>query len=575
MDAFLMSAKCGPSPSFHRRLLLITRLFSFRRAPRTGPAEGWRWGCAVPLLVGIASVTLLAAQNADRGIRAWDLIFPLAFALPIGVVGWLAAGLAVRQVPSRSVLAGILTAVVLFGGRAARAISVLGLVPWGELAFSVLLPVGLLGLWAYWRPSMPWGIVRFLGVGGMILVLLNAAAMRPIFWEAPVRPSDSSVSNELDAIDQAGAELPDIYFILLDSYSGQRSLREIYDLEISPFLDSLRTFGFEISQASHANYTSTFLSMASMLEWDYLDALLATHSSDDQDRSAVYALLHDNATTRFLKEQGYRVKFYRSSYPPLRSSPTADIHVPPWTLAEFEVTWLSQTLIFGAIRGFCRLVSCGEEGPPFAPDAASDHEAKFRALVAPEGTHAPEFHLAHFLLPHEPFVFRADCSHRETSYWPSAITEENESRIRVMYSEQVQCTNRKILEAVRDILSRKGARPIIILQSDHGYARFPDGRPRPIDQVPADRVRERFDIFAAYLLPEGVSIDYPGITPINAMRSIFSAVFDLDLPPLADRSYWSSFERPYDFTPVEMDALWPDPADAPLPVPGQQGPGRN
>jgi hypothetical protein len=59
------------------------------------------------------------------------------------------------------------------------------------------------------------------------------------------------------------------------------------------------------------------------------------------------------------------------------------------------------------------------------------------------------------------------------------------------------------------------------------------------------------DVFAAYLLPGAPpGLVYDSISPLNAMRAVMRYYYGLDLPPLADASYWSSSKRPYDFTRV-------------------------
>jgi len=38
------------------------------------------------------------------------------------------------------------------------------------------------------------------------------------------------------------------------------------------------------------------------------------------------------------------------------------------------------------------------------------------------------------------------------------------------------------------------------------------------------------------------------VTPVNVVRLVLRQYFIADLPPLPDVSYWSSAERPYEFT---------------------------
>jgi hypothetical protein len=511
----------------------------------------------VPFLVGVISVTSLAAVNAERGLRPSDLAMPLALSLLIGLTAWVAAGLVAREPNGRGLVAGAAVGAVLFGGGVANWLPGVESAPLMALAVGVGLLAAPFALWRWVRPNAgPATFLRFLCLSGLLLLGFNLLSLRGLLWEPAGAPSHAGATGgevETEA-------LPDIYFILLDAYSGPRSLYDIYDLEITSFTDSLEALGFEVAYESHANYTATFLAMSAMLDWDYPDHILAGKTPSSRSRGPLYGLLHDNRTTRFLNELGYDVVFYRSSYPPLRWSRMAQLHLPEAApRGEFEIRWLARTLLFTVGRAACDVVPCGKEGrPEFLPETASDHLAKFEMLAAAgaDGA-APRFHYAHVMLPHEPFLFSHDCTPLGQSYWPSDISEENEHEIRQMYRDQVECVNRQVLLLVDGILSIGEPEPVIILQSDHGYARLEDARPRPLLEMSPDRVRERLDLFAAYHLPgDAGQITYPGITPVNAMRSVFREVFGLDLPPVEDRSFWSSFERPYDFTPIDVDALW-------------------
>ena len=64
-------------------------------------------------------------------------------------------------------------------------------------------------------------------------------------------------------------------------------------------------------------------------------------------------------------------------------------------------------------------------------------------------------------------------------------------------------------------------------------------------------VWERVAIFNAYYLPAaGLDRLYLTITPVNTFRVIFDAVFESNLGTLEDLTYYSSWQRPYQFTDV-------------------------
>ena len=503
---------------------------------------------SLPFLIATLSVTILAAQNADRGIGPLDLPLIFGFALLVAGTCWVAAGLGTKQSPYRGILAAFLVGVLLFGGRITDALTATGVDY--RLALGLLLVVSGVAwvILVHRKPPIPVRAVRILAIAAATLILLNVVAMRPMFWETPaMSPPEPIISTSI----QEQQARPNIYFIVLDAYSGPTSLKEIYGLDIEDFITSLEDMGFVVPRSSRANYTATFLALGSMLGMDYLDSLLGPLDPSSSDRGRVYNLLHDNATTRLLREKGYRIVFHRSAYPPLNSSTTADVHLPAFGIGEFQVAWVLQTSGPRIYRAVCDLLSCEPDaGLPFSPDGPGALLSKFEALGSGEGADTgPVFHYAHFLLPHEPLQFHADCTPREARYWGIDDSEVSPIEVHSMYVDQVLCANRLALQTVRDILRREVPAPVIIMQSDHGYARFPTGRPPALDEVSQDQVDERMDVFAAYHVPGlGTDLTYDGVTPVNAIRAIFSDVFELDLAPLPDHSYWSSFDRPYDFT---------------------------
>ena len=62
------------------------------------------------------------------------------------------------------------------------------------------------------------------------------------------------------------ADAPDVYVILLDGYARADVLANAFGYDDSPFLDGLRSDGFEVADASHSNYLVTNLSVSSLPE---------------------------------------------------------------------------------------------------------------------------------------------------------------------------------------------------------------------------------------------------------------------------------------------------------------------
>jgi hypothetical protein len=200
------------------------------------------------------------------------------------------------------------------------------------------------------------------------------------------------------------------------------------------------------------------------------------------------------------------------------------------------------------IGGGCALLRCEAARFRLTPETADLMDWKFERMAELAGGRQPTFVLAHLVLPHEPFLYQADCTHREP-YWPANAGMVGDEEATRGYLDQISCANRKVAALVDSILARSRRPPVILLQSDHGHGRL--GRLPELRYVDHYRLEERMAGFAAYLLP-GVASGAIGdsITPVNATRLVLRQYFGAHLSPLEDASFWSSEDRELEFEPV-------------------------
>jgi hypothetical protein len=164
----------------------------------------------------------------------------------------------------------------------------------------------------------------------------------------------------------------------------------------------------------------------------------------------------------------------------------------------------------------------------------------------------PKFVFAHITCPHPPFVFGEngeDVADRLVDYSRSdgsGETPATREAYRQGYRAQVAFLTGRILALVDGIMKNSTEPPVIILQADHGPALGLDhSHPERTD------VHERMSIFSAYHFPGAASEAVPDtITPVNVFRTLFNAYYQANLPLLKERSYLSTWDRPYDFLDV-------------------------
>jgi hypothetical protein len=253
----------------------------------------------------------------------------------------------------------------------------------------------------------------------------------------------------------------------------------------------------------------------------------------------------------FLKSRGYRFVFFPTPFKFTSHSSQADLELPPARelKGEFRAAWERTTMLPELAGAGCALLGCEPGRFRLAPETADLMDWKFDRLAELAGGQQPTFILAHLVLPHEPFLYRADCTHREPYYPANAGMVGDEEATRG-YLDQISCANRKIAALVDSLLARSRRPPVILLQSDHGHGRL--GRLPDVKYVDNYRLEERMAAFTAYLLPDiSESAISDSITPVNAMRLMLRHYLAADLPPVEDVSFWSSEDRPLEFEPVE------------------------
>ncbi len=166
----------------------------------------------------------------------------------------------------------------------------------------------------------------------------------------------------------------------------------------------------------------------------------------------------------------------------------------------------------------------------------------------------PTFTFAHIVSPHPPFVFGEngeDVSPRDVlpfAFHPRMRVENfgTPDYFREAYRKQSIFLTNQVERMIDRLLAESPEPPIIILQSDHGsWLRY-----HP-DDVEATDLRERFGILNGIYLPGGETQGLTdSMTSVNTFRIVLRNVFGADLPPLVERSFFSTFSDPLDFIDV-------------------------
>ena len=395
----------------------------------------------------------------------------------------------------------------------------------GPLQLGIALLAGLaayvaLILWLRKTPRTFHGPTSFLNALS-IFALIVPTALTAYRSVEIYRVEPNFASSEAAGPDADPASYPDIYYIILDAYTREDYLRQVFDYDNGPFLDGLRERGFYVADRSRANYMFTQMSLASSLNQEYVEEDLLENVAENWDTAVprLAGMIWKNKTVAFLRERGYEFVTF-PSYIAATEIHSADRFIEADTarwLTEFHLALIERT----PFRAILHRIDTPRIFPFFFP---------LDAIEELERGRKPMFVFAHIMAPHLPHTVDADGRHYAT---PPTYIEG--------YRNEVAYLNKRITELVTAVLDER-PNSVFIIQGDHGpwsdWDGNAEGRHQPWQGTREDYIRDRCAILNAYYFPGGgYDALYPEITPVNSFRVLFNRFFDTRLPLLEDKTY--------------------------------------
>lgn len=357
--------------------------------------------------------------------------------------------------------------------------------------------------------------LNLIGAGALALTVTGAVVLG-LGW--PVHRSAGPVDSAT-----SGGETPDIYLILLDAYPRSDSLAVEFGIDNSPFLDSLRGLGFAVANEARANYNSTPLTIASMLNAQHIETLMPNPPSGL--RAQVQRLgkaINDGDALLEARRLGYTVVALPSpaEYVSLYG---ADQVVDTGHLTLFEYT-----LFRGA--GVIPYLLPDVQGKWFRAQHRERIVATFSHLkaLAAESAREPRLVFAHVLAPHPPFVFNADGSPSERTecFWELCTFElPLRADVRDAVRGQISYLNDLVTDTVETIV-RQSRPSVLVIFSDHGMRHDPED--------PDEMLRS---LFVSYT-PGRPGMFPSDATPINILPKILNEYGKAGMTLASEESYW-------------------------------------
>jgi hypothetical protein len=491
-----------------------------------------------PLLFAAFPVLLLWSHNLDQSVTLWQAFTVLAAATAFSAVVLCVLQLLLKDWYRSAVAASVTTILFLNLGRARDLLGVDGRT-FEALLVAELLVISLAAILVVRRIRPPQTLTRTLNVIGALLVVLNVV---PILVAQRAEAEEfrfPSVTGGLDP--SASGPERDVYYLIFDRYAGFETLSDIYGFDNSGLYEWLSAHGFDVVEGALANYPGTTHSLASSLNMSYLGDLAEAQGVDSSAWTPIRQTLEDSAVARTFKAMGYKYQHIGSWWAPTAADPTADDSYVYGVYTEFLGMFVNTT----AIPDIQRI---------FGISASYDREAwdrvhfQVEALKEIASEPTPTFTFAHFLLPHSPYVFRAD---------GSFVTSDSNRPIAAAYIDQLRYTNIVIEQIVTELQAAPGPDPIIVIQSDEGpyppdFDRTRDESSLNWGQASDLELGRKLRILNAYYLPgEPASTPHPTITPVNTFRMMLNGYFGGSFALLPDRTYiFEDVDHPYIFEDV-------------------------
>ena len=492
-----------------------------------------------PLLFAAYAVLFLYSANLDRVLPV-DAIAPLARAVAAAAGLTCVLALLLRDVRKGAIIATAIVVAYFGFGHVAGFLAGRGIGDAAQLGAWAAIVVAAIVFAVRATARVPQAT---LGLNVVAAVLVSVALATILPYEIS-RAGRGPISHA-PAV-RAGTDVAterDIYFLVFDRYGSADAIKRRFDITDNDLYGWLVARGFQVPAHSHANYRATDFSLAATLNMRFLDDLTRDVGPASADRTPAQALIQDHEVGRFLKTQGYRYYQIGSWFGPTRSVAIADENLSFGVASEFE-TVLNDLTIMAAIDRVRGVVSPEPTERDRHREGTLFGLRQLRRVATAPG---PKFVFAHILLPHDPYVFKAD---------GSALSEEEAKAApeRQLYADHLAFANSQIRDIVGYLLSGpEETRPIVIIEGDEGPLMC-----QALDCVrnTPEYLRIRLGNLVAMYLP-GVDERLPDtFTSVNTFRVVLHEYFGADLESLPDRSFtWPDNDHLYDFQDVTDQIL--------------------
>lgn len=399
-----------------------------------------------------------------------------------------------------------------------------------EVVFAAIYTsIILILLWLIFKFNKVYEINLFLNIVSLVLIMIVLFNIGRVSYVTYMTKLDGISPNMIASLDMKPNELPDIYYIILDSYPSTVTLKRVLDYDNSNFIYFLKNKGFYVPTKSFSNYPSTGFSLPSALNMEYIEKI-------DQNAAECLHSVKDSIIQKNLESIGYTF-YYFSTYNDLGMKNHTNIENKFY---DFLIVLHETTLL--------RLYKINPLIISYYQEMRNRVLYTFDRLSKMPGINGRKFLFIHILPPHPPYIFdREGNPVKNTKSTTAKGWDEKDN-----YLNQLIYIEKKSMVLIEQLINKSKRKPIIILQSDHGsaFTSFRKNASKKEQQqmyfFPSDEALfEMFGNINVYYGPEEFKILlYDTITPVNTFRIVRNYLFKDDIPLLEDKYYHYHYNRP-------------------------------
>ena len=308
---------------------------------------------------------------------------------------------------------------------------------------------------------------------------------------------------------------PNIYFIIMDGMTSLEHASKILKIDYTDHKAYLEKNDFNIVP-SRSNYNTTYLSLASIIQLDYV---VRPTSPKYYDRNNFWPYLLSKINKKpnlinLLEENNYKFQWYGNM---TASCKNYSYNKDFCSSKEFNSTYY----VFNSFYANTPLITILRKFLPklmlsFYGDRIDSISNFINTNDLKKNYNKNYFTLIHHLSPHPPYIFNKDCSIKEELNTSIASNENNG------YKDAYLCSLKKI-ERLIDYLNINDPEGLIIITADHGW-----NIDKNNTQTIEDLVDERTKIYNSIKVKSECLKDAPlKLDNINSVRLVLGCALNI------------------------------------------------